>query len=119
MVRLRPTGFNGDGPALAAGRVRLQPCFGRFPRLYLFFEPLRPRARTVTFHRPLAARVGQVSLSKFPSGFPGGSLFVGSIVRACSLPSSFNFPSPIISATACCLSDHLVLEFAHGSTPGS
>ena len=30
MVRLRPTGFNGDGPALAAGRVRLQPCFGRF-----------------------------------------------------------------------------------------
>ena len=32
------------------------PCFGRFPRLYLFFEPLRPRARTVTFHRPLAAR---------------------------------------------------------------
>ena len=26
------------------------PCFGRFPRLYLFFEPLRPRARTVTFH---------------------------------------------------------------------
>jgi len=46
-------------------------------------------------------QVGSGDFSKFPSDFRGGSLFVGSVVLACSLPSSFNFPSPIISPTAC------------------
>lgn len=40
MVRIHHTGFNGDSPGLAAGRVRLPSRLGRFPRLYLFFEPL-------------------------------------------------------------------------------
>src|SRR6476469_4355528 len=68
--------------------------FGFNPALdgFSVLRALKAKGANDHIPRPLAASV---------AASREAHLFVGSIVLAFSLPSSFNFPPPIISATAC------------------